>query len=174
MLWCPGTHSGPHTHCPTAYPCIQAHSQHIAVVPYTSHIILMNLGPGRHVSAPQHVWTTLPSVHLEHPQHAHSGPTTMFLAPPMHTQCALTPQTCCAARASTSNTQMNLANFTRQTLECLMVLLLSSSTPQPRLMHPQPKRWVTAALHMLLPLPFTTPSHVRTCAGGVIAQQRVC
>ena len=34
MPWCPGTHSGSHTHHPTAYPCVQAHSQHVAVVPY--------------------------------------------------------------------------------------------------------------------------------------------
>ena len=80
MLWCPGTHSGPHAHCPTAYPCVQAHSQCIAVAPYAFHTIPMNPGPGRHISAPpgssmfglpclQRV-RNAPSVHVLTPPHS--------------------------------------------------------------------------------------------------------
>ena len=32
--WCPGTHSGLRARRPTAYPRVEAHSQHIAVAPY--------------------------------------------------------------------------------------------------------------------------------------------
>ena len=48
---CPSTHSGPHAHPPTTYPRFQAHSQRVAVAPYTSHTVPTNPGPGRHVSA---------------------------------------------------------------------------------------------------------------------------
>ena len=71
-LQCPGTHSGPHTCHPIAYPHVQAHSQCITVAPYTSHTVPMNPGPGRHVSA-------LPA-HLDHPASGTFGtpPARMF------------------------------------------------------------------------------------------------
>ena len=46
---------------------IQAHSQCIVVALYASHTVPTNPGPGRHVSAPQHVWTALPLACSEHP-----------------------------------------------------------------------------------------------------------
>ena len=79
---CPSTHSGPHAHCTTTYPRIQAHSQHVTVTPYASHTVPMNPGPGRHVSAsPAHldhgVWG---HVQYGHRQYGHREPGPHFRA----------------------------------------------------------------------------------------------
>ena len=69
--WCPSTHSGPRTHHPTAYPHIQAHSQHVIVTPYHHTPTIASLP--RHscamVYAHLHLHHTQPPATLHHCRH---------------------------------------------------------------------------------------------------------
>ena len=87
--WCPGTHSGPHARHPTAYPCVQAHSQHVTVTPYASHTVPMNPGPSRHISAPS-AFGTPPACTFQ-PHHHVPGSTDMhpMCSHPADTPCSM-------------------------------------------------------------------------------------